>query len=140
MSLSVMTTAEQLLTNYGEYFQQNNIIITALRSIFWFVLLFLKDLVDILAGVMSAAYQLLTFDFSSLDSFIKQGTVDNRYSFSQYAFVGSLVVLVLVGIGLAMVLGFQNVKGTTVLRNILFGILVIAVLPTAMNMLNNRSG
>lgn len=86
---------------------------------------------------MSAAYQLLTFDFSSLDSFIKQGTVDNRYSFSQYAFVGSLVVLVLVGIGLAMVLGFQNVKGTTVLRNILFGILVIAVLPTAMNMLNN---
>ena len=86
---------------------------------------------------MSAAYQLLTFDFSSLDGFIKQGTVDSQYSFSQYAFVGSLVVLVLVGIGLAMILGFQNVKGTTVLRNILFGILVIAVLPTAMNMLNN---
>jgi len=137
MSFSVMTTAEQLLTDYGEYFQQNNIIITALRSIFWFVLIILKDLVDILAGIMSAAYQLLTFDFSSLDGFIKQGTVDSQYSFSQYAFVGSLVVLVLVGIGLAMILGFQNVKGTTVLRNILFGILVIAVLPTAMNMLNN---
>lgn len=72
-----------------------------------------------------------------MDGFIKQGTVDSQYSFSQYAFVGSLVVLVLVGIGLAMILGFQNVKGTTVLRNILFGILVIAVLPTAMNMLNN---
>ena len=65
-----MTTAEQLLTDYGEYFQQNNIIITALRSIFWFVLIILKDLVDILAGIMSAAYQLLTFDFSSLDGFI----------------------------------------------------------------------
>lgn len=116
MSFSVMTTAEQLLTDYGEYFQQNNIIITALRSIFWFVLIILKDLVDILAGIMSAAYQLLTFDFSSLDGFIKQGTVDSQYSFSQYAFVGSLVVLVLVGIGLAMILGFQNVKGTTVLR------------------------
>ena len=47
-----MTTAEQLLTDYGEYFQQNNIIITALRSIFWFVLIILKDLVDILAGIM----------------------------------------------------------------------------------------
>lgn len=136
MDLIAMTTAKELLTKYGEYFQQNNIIITALRSIFWFFLLFLKELIDILSGIMGAAYQLLTFDFSSLDSFVKQGTAVNQYSFSQYAFIGSLTVLVLVGIGIAMILGFQNIKGTLVLRNILFGILVIAVLPTAMNMLN----
>ena len=136
MDLIAMTTAKELLTKYGEYFQQNNIIITALHSIFWFFLLFLKELIDILSGIMGAAYQLLTFDFSSLDSFVKQGTAVNQYSFSQYAFIGSLTVLVLVGIGIAMILGFQNIKGTLVLRNILFGILVIAVLPTAMNMLN----
>ena len=43
MDLIAMTTAKELLTKYGEYFQQNNIIITALRSLFWFFLLFLKE-------------------------------------------------------------------------------------------------
>lgn len=122
-------SAQEILTKYGSYFEGQNLILTGLRELFYLVLSFLYTLIKSCGDLLSKAYNVLTFDTQSRVNEIFGGALSTE-------FLTAVVLIVIVCIGIAFILNSNSIKGSKIIQNIMFGLLVVFILPTLINSVN----
>ena len=122
-------SAQEILTRYGSYFEGQNLILTGLRELFYLVLSFLYSFIKGCGDLLSKAYNVLTFDTQSRVNEIFGGTLSTE-------FLTAVVLIVVVCIGIAFILNSNSIKGSKIIQNIMFGLLVVFILPTFINSVN----
>lgn len=122
-------SAQEILTKYGSYFEGQNLILTGLRELFYLVLSFLYTLIKSCGDLLSKAYNVLTFDTQSRVNEIFGGALSTE-------FLTAVVLIVIVCIGIALILNSNSIKGSKIIQNIMFGLLVVFILPTFINSVN----
>lgn len=122
-------SAQEILTRYGSYFEGQNLILTGLRELFYLVLSFLYSFIKGCGDLLSKAYNVLTFDTQSRVNEIFGGALSTE-------FLTAVVLIVVVCIGIAFILNSNSIKGSKIIQNIMFGLLVIFILPTFINSVN----
>lgn len=122
-------SAQEILTKYGSYFEGQNLILTGLRELFYLVLSFLYSFIKGCGDLLSKAYNVLTFDTQSRVNEIFGGALSTE-------FLTAVVLIVVVCIGIAFILNSNSIKGSKVIQNIMFGLLVVFILPTFINSVN----
>lgn len=122
-------SAQEILTKYGSYFEGQNLIFTGLRELFYLVLSFLYTLIKSCGDLLSKAYNVLTFDTQSRVNEIFGGALSTE-------FLTAVVLIVIVCIGIAFILNSNSIKGSKIIQNIMFGLLVVFILPTFINSVN----
>lgn len=122
-------SAQEILTRYGSYFEGQNLILTGLRELFYLVLSFLYSFIKGCGDLLSKAYNVLTFDTQSRVNEIFGGALSTE-------FLTAVVLIVVVCIGIAFILNSNNIKGSKIIQNIMFGLLVVFILPTFINSVN----
>lgn len=122
-------SAQEILTRYGSYFEGQNLILTGLRELFYLVLSFLYSFIKGCGDLLSKAYNVLTFDTQSRVNEIFGGALSTE-------FLTAVVLIVVVCIGIAFILNSNSIKGSKIIQNILFGLLVVFILPTFINSVN----
>ena len=116
-------SAQEILTRYGSYFEGQNLILTGLRELFYLVLSFLYSFIKGCGDLLSKAYNVLTFDTQSRVNEIFGGALSTE-------FLTAVVLIVVVCIGIAFILNSNSIKGSKIIQNIMFGLLVVFILPT----------
>lgn len=122
-------SAQEILTKYGSYFEGQNLILTGLRELFYLVLSFLYSFIKSCGDLLSKAYNVLTFDTQSRVNEIFGGALSTE-------FLTAVVLIVVVCIGIAFILNSNSIKGSKIIQNIMFGLLVVFILPTFINSVN----
>lgn len=122
-------SAQEILTKYGSYFEGQNLILTGLRELFYLVLSFLYSFIKSCGDLLSKAYNVLTFDTHSRVNEIFGGALSTE-------FLTAVVLIVVVCIGIAFILNSNSIKGSKIIQNIMFGLLVVFILPTFINSVN----
>lgn len=122
-------SAQEILTRYGSYFEGQNLILTGLRKLFYLVLSFLYSFIKGCGDLLSKAYNVLTFDTQSRVNEIFGGALSTE-------FLTAVVLIVVVCIGIAFILNSNSIKGSKIIQNIMFGLLVVFILPTFINSVN----
>ena len=122
-------SAQEILTRYGSYFEGQNLILTGLRELFYLVLSFLYSFIKGCGDLLSKAYNVLTFDTQSRVNEIFGGALSTE-------FLTAVVLIVAVCIGIAFILNSNSIKGSKIIQNIMFGLLVVFILPTFINSVN----
>ena len=122
-------SAQEILTRYGSYFEGQNLILTGLRELFYLVLSFLYSFIIGCGDLLSKAYNVLTFDTQSRVNEIFGGALSTE-------FLTAVVLIVVVCIGIAFILNSNSIKGSKIIQNIMFGLLVVFILPTFINSVN----
>lgn len=122
-------SAQEILTKYGSYFEGQNLIFTGLRELFYLVLSFLYSFIKSCGDLLSKAYNVLTFDTQSRVNEIFGGALSTE-------FLTAVVLIVVVCIGIAFILNSNSIKGSKIIQNIMFGLLVVFILPTFINSVN----
>lgn len=122
-------SAQEILTRYGSYFEGQNLILTGLRELFYLVLSFLYSFIKGCGDLLSKAYNVLTFDTQSRVNEIFGGALSTE-------FLTAVVLIVIVCIGIAFILNSNSIKGSKIIQNIMFGLLVVFILPTFINSVN----
>lgn len=122
-------SAQEILTKYGSYFEGQNLILTGLRELFYLVLSFLYSFIKGCGDLLSKAYNVLTFDTQSRVNEIFGGALSTE-------FLTAVVLIVVVCIGIAFILNSNSIKGSKIIQNIMFGLLVVFILPTFINSVN----
>lgn len=122
-------SAQEILTKYGLYFEGQNLILTGLRELFYLVLSFLYSFIKGCGDLLSKAYNVLTFDTQSRVNEIFGGALSTE-------FLTAVVLIVVVCIGIAFILNSNSIKGSKIIQNIMFGLLVVFILPTFINSVN----
>lgn len=122
-------SAQEILTKYGSYFEGQNLILTGLRELFYLVLSFLYSFIKSCGDLLSKAYNVLTFDTQSSVNEIFGGALSTE-------FLTAVVLIVVVCIGIAFILNSNSIKGSKIIQNIMFGLLVVFILPTFINSVN----
>lgn len=122
-------SAQEILTRYGSYFEGQNLILTGLRELFYLVLSFLYLFIKGCGDLLSKAYNVLTFDTQSRVNEIFGGALSTE-------FLTAVVLIVVVCIGIAFILNSNSIKGSKIIQNIMFGLLVVFILPTFINSVN----
>lgn len=122
-------SAQEILTRYGSYFERQNLILTGLRELFYLVLSFLYSFIKSCGDLLSKAYNVLTFDTQSRVNEIFGGALSTE-------FLTAVVLIVVVCIGIAFILNSNSIKGSKIIQNIMFGLLVVFILPTFINSVN----
>lgn len=122
-------SAQEILTRYGSYFEGQNLILTGLRELFYLVLSFLYSFIKSCGDLLSKAYNVLTFDTQSRVNEIFGGVLSTE-------FLTAVVLIVVVCIGIAFILNSNSIKGSKIIQNIMFGLLVVFILPTFINSVN----
>lgn len=122
-------SAQEILTKYGSYFEGQNLILTGLRELFYLVLSFLYSFIKSCGDLLSKAYNVLTFDTQSRVNEIFGGALSTE-------FLTAVVLIVVVCIGIAFILNSNSIKGSKIIQNIMFGLLVVFILPTFINFVN----
>lgn len=122
-------SAQEILTRYGSYFEGQNLILTGLRELFYLVLSFLYSFIKGCGDLLSKAYNVLTFDTQSRVNEIFGGALSTE-------FLTAVVLVVVVCIGIAFILNSNSIKGSKIIQNIMFGLLVVFILPTFINSVN----
>lgn len=122
-------SAQEILTRYGSYFEGQNLILTGLRELFYLVLSFLYSFIKSCGDLLSKAYNVLTFDTQSRVNEIFGGALSTE-------FLTAVVLIVVVCIGIAFILNSNSIKGSKIIQNIMFGLLVVFILPTFINSVN----
>ena len=122
-------SAQEILTRYGSYFEGQNLILTGLRELFYLVLSFLYSFIKGCGDLLSKAYNVLTFDTQSRVNEIFGGALSTE-------FLTAVVLIVVVCIGIAFILNSNSIKGSKIIQNIMFGLLVVFILPTFINSAN----
>ena len=122
-------SAQEILTRYGSYFEGQNLILTGLRELFYLVLSFLYSFIKGCGDLLSKAYNVLTFDTQSRVNEIFGGALSPE-------FLTAVVLIVVVCIGIAFILNSNSIKGSKIIQNIMFGLLVVFILPTFINSVN----
>lgn len=122
-------SAQEILTKYGSYFEGQNLISTGLRELFYLVLSFLYSFIKSCGDLLSKAYNVLTFDTQSRVNEIFGGALSTE-------FLTAVVLIVVVCIGIAFILNSNSIKGSKIIQNIMFGLLVVFILPTFINSVN----
>lgn len=122
-------SAQEILTKYGSYFEEQNLILTGLRELFYLVLSFLYSFIKSCGDLLSKAYNVLTFDTQSRVNEIFGGALSTE-------FLTAVVLIVVVCIGIAFILNSNSIKGSKIIQNIMFGLLVVFILPTFINSVN----
>ena len=122
-------SAQEILTRYGSYFEGQNLILTGLRELFYLVLSFLYSFIKGCGDLVSKAYNVLTFDTQSRVNEIFGGALSTE-------FLTAVVLIVVVCIGIAFILNSNSIKGSKIIQNIMFGLLVVFILPTFINSVN----
>ena len=126
-------SAQEILTRYGSYFEGQNLILTGLRELFYLVLSFLYSFIKGCGDLLSKAYNVLTFDTQSRVNEIFGGALSTE-------FLTAVVLIVVVCIGIAFILNSNSIKGSKIIQNIMFGLLVVFILPTFINSVNGIIG
>ena len=122
-------SAQEILTRYGSYFEGQNLILTGLRELFYLVLSFLYSFIKGCGDLLSKAYNVLTFDTQSRVNEIFGGALSTE-------FLTAVVLIVVVCIVIAFILNSNSIKGSKIIQNIMFGLLVVFILPTFINSVN----
>lgn len=122
-------SAQEILTRYGSYFEGQNLILTGLRELFYLVLSFLYSFIKGCGDLLSKAYNVLTFDTQSRVNEIFGDALSTE-------FLTAVVLIVVVCIGIAFILNSNSIKGSKIIQNIMFGLLVVFILPTFINSVN----
>ena len=122
-------SAQEILTKYGSYFEGQNLILTGLRELFYLVLSFLYSFIKSCGDLLSKAYNVLTFDTQSRVNEIFGDALSTE-------FLTAVVLIVVVCIGIAFILNSNSIKGSKIIQNIMFGLLVVFILPTFINSVN----
>lgn len=122
-------SAQEILTRYGSYFEGQNLILTGLRELFYLVLSFLYSFIKGCGDLLSKAYNVLTFDTQSRVNEIFGGALSTE-------FLTAVVLIVVICIGIAFILNSNSIKGSKIIQNIMFGLLVVFILPTFINSVN----
>ena len=122
-------SAQEILTRYGSYFEGQNLILTGLRELFYLVLSFLYSFIKGCGDLLSKAYNVLTFDTQSRVNEIFGGALSTEI-------LTAVVLIVVVCIGIAFILNSNSIKGSKIIQNIMFGLLVVFILPTFINSVN----
>lgn len=122
-------SAQEILTRYGSYFEGQNLILTGLRELFYLALSFLYSFIKGCGDLLSKAYNVLTFDTQSRVNEIFGGALSTE-------FLTAVVLIVVVCIGIAFILNSNSIKGSKIIQNIMFGLLVVFILPTFINSVN----
>lgn len=122
-------SAQEILTKYGSYFEGQSLILTGLRELFYLVLSFLYSFIKSCGDLLSKAYNVLTFDTQSRVNEIFGGALSTE-------FLTAVVLIVIVCIGIAFILNSNSIKGSKIIQNIMFGLLVVFILPTFINSVN----
>lgn len=122
-------SAQEILTKYGSYFEGQNLILTGLRELFYLLLSFLYSFIKSCGDLLSKAYNVLTFDTQSRVNEIFGGALSTE-------FLTAVVLIVVVCIGIAFILNSNSIKGSKIIQNIMFGLLVVFILPTFINSVN----
>lgn len=122
-------SAQEILTRYGSYFEGQNLILTGLRELFYLVLSFLYSFIKGCGDLLSKAYNVLTFDTQSRVNEIFGGALSTE-------FLTAVGLIVVVCIGIAFILNSNSIKGSKIIQNIMFGLLVVFILPTFINSVN----
>lgn len=122
-------SAQEILTKYGSYFEGQNLILTGLRELFYLVLSFLYSFIKSCGDLLSKAYNVLTFDTQSRVNEIFGSALSTE-------FLTAVVLIVVVCIGIAFILNSNSIKGSKIIQNIMFGLLVVFILPTFINSVN----
>ena len=122
-------SAQEILTKYGSYFEGQNLILTGLRELFYLVLSFSYSFIKSCGDLLSKAYNVLTFDTQSRVNEIFGGALSTE-------FLTAVVLIVVVCIGIAFILNSNSIKGSKIIQNIMFGLLVVFILPTFINSVN----
>lgn len=122
-------SAQEILTRYGSYFEGQNLILTGLRELFYLVLSFLYSFIKGCGDLLSKAYNVLTFDTQSRVNEIFGGALSTE-------FLTAVFLIVVVCIGIAFILNSNSIKGSKIIQNIMFGLLVVFILPTFINSVN----
>lgn len=122
-------SAQEILTKYASYFEGQNLILTGLRELFYLVLSFLYSFIKSCGDLLSKAYNVLTFDTQSRVNEIFGGALSTE-------FLTAVVLIVVVCIGIAFILNSNSIKGSKIIQNIMFGLLVVFILPTFINSVN----
>lgn len=122
-------SAQEILTKYGSYFEGQNLILTGLRELFYLVLSFLYSFIKSCGDLLSKAYNVLTFNTQSRVNEIFGGALSTE-------FLTAVVLIVVVCIGIAFILNSNSIKGSKIIQNIMFGLLVVFILPTFINSVN----
>lgn len=122
-------SAQEILTRYGSYFEGQNLILTGLHELFYLVLSFLYSFIKGCGDLLSKAYNVLTFDTQSRVNEIFGGALSTE-------FLTAVVLIVVVCIGIAFILNSNSIKGSKIIQNIMFGLLVVFILPTFINSVN----
>lgn len=122
-------SAQEILTKYGSYFEGQNLILTGLRELFYLVLSFLYSFIKSCGDLLSKAYNVLTFDTQSRVNEIFGGALSTE-------FLTAVVLIVVVCIGIAFILNSNSIKGSKIIQNIMFGLLVVFISPTFINSVN----
>lgn len=122
-------SAQEILTKYGSYFEGQNLILTGLRELFYLVLSFLYSFIKSCGDLLTKAYNVLTFDTQSRVNEIFGGALSTE-------FLTAVVLIVVVCIGIAFILNSNSIKGSKIIQNIMFGLLVVFILPTFINSVN----
>lgn len=122
-------SAQEILTKYESYFEGQNLILTGLRELFYLVLSFLYSFIKSCGDLLSKAYNVLTFDTQSRVNEIFGGALSTE-------FLTAVVLIVVVCIGIAFILNSNSIKGSKIIQNIMFGLLVVFILPTFINSVN----
>lgn len=122
-------SAQEIFTRYGSYFEGQNLILTGLRELFYLVLSFLYSFIKGCGDLLSKAYNVLTFDTQSRVNEIFGGALSTE-------FLTAVVLIVVVCIGIAFILNSNSIKGSKIIQNIMFGLLVVFILPTFINSVN----
>lgn len=122
-------SAQEILTRYGSYFEGQNLILTGLRELFYLVLSFLYSFIKGCGDLLSKAYNVPTFDTQSRVNEIFGGALSTE-------FLTAVVLIVVVCIGIAFILNSNSIKGSKIIQNIMFGLLVVFILPTFINSVN----
>lgn len=123
-----VTEALQILNDYDDIFTASNPVLYVLRIIGWGLLSFFKWLLDALLSVLSSAFSILNFSESSHVS---------EFLAAYKGVLIPLMTLTLIIIGILMILGSDQVKGSKVLQNIALGISILVLLPTLTSWLNS---
>lgn len=126
-TLLEISEALQILQDYEDIFTASNPVLYILRILGWWILKGVKSVLDSLLDLLASAFDILNFSESeAVSGFL------STYS----DLMVPLMMITLIVIGILMIVGSDQIKGSKLMQNIALALAVLVLLPTMTSWFN----
>ena len=126
-TLLEISEALQILQDYEDIFTASNPVLYILRILGWWILKGVKSVLDSLLDLLASAFDILNFsEIEAVSGFL------STYS----DLMVPLMMITLIVIGILMIVGSDQIKGSKLMQNIALSLAVLVLLPTMTSWFN----